>query len=88
MVEGVVEYDNVLAIDEDGDNIFEGPQHVVICEGATERVFFTYLLDNQWQDLRDKQVYFTDCFGKYNIHRFIGLLTALGVNQIELRYNL
>lgn len=25
LVEGVVEYDNVLAIDEDGDNIFKGP---------------------------------------------------------------
>ena len=67
-----------LWLDAERAGMFFG-QHVVICEGATERVFFSYLLDNQWQDLRDKQVYFTDCFGKYNIHRFIGLLTALGV---------
>ena len=52
-----------LWLDAERAGMFFG-QHVVICEGATERVFFSYLLDNQWQDLRDKQVYFTDCFGK------------------------
>jgi len=72
-----------LWLDAERAGMFFG-QHVVICEGATERVFFAYLIDNQWQDLRDRQVYFTDCLGKYNIHRFIGLLTALGVSHSVL----
>lgn len=72
-----------LWLDAERAGMFFG-RHVVICEGATERVFFAYLLDNQWQDLREKQVYFTDCLGKYNIHRFIGLLTALGVSHSVL----
>lgn len=72
-----------LWLDAERAGMFFG-QHVVICEGATERVFFAYLLDNQWKDLRDRQVYFTDCLGKYNIHRFIGLLTALGVSHSVL----
>ncbi|MGV8058070.1 MAG: ATP-dependent endonuclease [Smithellaceae bacterium] len=69
-----------LWLDAERAGMFFG-RHVVICEGPTERVFFAYLLDNQWKDLREKQVYFTDCLGKYNIHRFIGLLTALGVSH-------
>jgi predicted ATP-dependent endonuclease of OLD family len=69
-----------LWLDAERAGMFFG-RHVVICEGATERVFFAYLLDNQWKDLREKQVYFTDCLGKYNIHRFVGLLTALGVSH-------
>jgi len=69
-----------LWLDAERAGMFFG-NHVVICEGPTERIFFAYLLDNEWKDLREKQVYFTDCLGKYNIHRFIGLLTALGVSH-------
>ncbi|MCP4490307.1 MAG: AAA family ATPase [Gammaproteobacteria bacterium] len=69
-----------LWLDAERSGMFFG-RHVVICEGATERAFFAYLLDNHWKDLREKQVYFTDCLGKYNIHRFVGLLSALGVSH-------
>ena len=54
-------------------------KHVVICEGATERALFNCLLDREWSDLKDKQVYFLDSLGKYNIHRFMALLHRLGI---------
>lgn len=54
-------------------------KHVVICEGATEKALFNCLLDKEWTDLKNKQIYFLDSLGKYNIHRFIALLHHLGI---------
>ncbi len=54
-------------------------KHVVICEGATEKALFNCLLDKEWPDLKDKQIYFLDSIGKHNIHRFMALLQQLGM---------
>ena len=54
-------------------------KHVVVCEGATERALFNCLLDKEWSDLKDRQIYFLDSLGKYNIHRFMALLHRLGI---------
>lgn len=59
-------------------------KHVIICEGATEKSFFDLLLDSEWQDLRIKQIYFLDCLGKYNIHRFMNLFKFLGIRHSVL----
>lgn len=59
-------------------------KHVIICEGATEKSFFNLLLDSEWQDLRNKQIYFLDSLGKYNIHRFMNLFKFLGINHSVL----
>jgi len=59
-------------------------KHVIICEGATEKSFFDLLLDSEWQDLRNKQIYFLDSLGKYNIHRFMNLFKFLGINHSVL----
>ena len=59
-------------------------KHVIICEGATEKSFFDLLLDSEWQDLRTKQIYFLDCLGKYNIHRFMNLFKYLGIRHSVL----
>lgn len=54
-------------------------RHVLLCEGASEKVYLDYLADNEWDFLRESRVYVLDCLGKYNLHRFIHLLTELGI---------
>ncbi len=57
---------------------------VVICEGASEKVFIDYLLDEKWPEFRDDHIYFLDALGKFNIHRYIMLLSALGIEHSVL----
>lgn len=54
---------------------------VVICEGASEKKLFDYLIDNDWCDLKNKFVYFLDSMGKFNFHRFMNLLNKLGIEH-------
>ena len=54
-------------------------RHVLLCEGASEKIYLDYLADNEWGFLRESRVYVLDCLGKYNLHRFIHLLTELGI---------
>jgi len=59
-------------------------RHVIICEGATEKIFLDYLLDTQWRDLKDKHIYILDSLGKFNIHRYMNLFNVLGINHSVL----
>ncbi len=59
-------------------------RHVIICEGATEKAFLDLLLNTRWTDLKDRQIYFLDCLGKYNIHRFMNIFGALGIRHSVL----
>lgn len=52
---------------------------VLICEGATEKIFIDYLIKNEWSDLREKRVYILDAMGKFNIHRYMNLFKELGI---------
>jgi predicted ATP-dependent endonuclease of OLD family len=52
---------------------------VLICEGASEKIFFDYLLDNEWSDIEKDGLYILDSLGKYNIHRFMNLFEKLGI---------
>ncbi len=52
---------------------------VLICEGATEKVFIDYLIKNGWCDLMEKKVYVLDAMGKYNFHRYMNLFKELGI---------
>lgn len=56
-------------------------KHIVICEGATEKVFFEYLSNDLWSDIKDKHIYFLDAMGKFNIHRYINLFEKLGISH-------
>jgi len=56
-------------------------KHVIICEGATEKVFFDYLLNTKWIELKHEHIYFLDSMGKYNIHRYMNLFKLLGINH-------
>jgi len=52
---------------------------VLICEGATEKVFVDYLIKNKWDDIREKRVYVLDAMSKFNIHRYMNLFKELGI---------
>ena len=57
---------------------------VIICEGASEKIFIGYLFDEKWREFREKHIYLLDAQGKYNIHRYMTLLTALGIEHSVL----
>ncbi|WP_022853908.1 ATP-dependent nuclease [Thermodesulfatator atlanticus] len=52
---------------------------VLICEGATEKTLIDYLIQNEWDDLKEKRIYVLDAMGKFNIHRYINLFGKLGI---------
>lgn len=59
-------------------------KHVLICEGASEKAFIDYLMNTQWTELKEKHIYCLDALGKYNIHRYIVLLTKFGLSYSVL----
>jgi predicted ATP-dependent endonuclease of OLD family len=59
-------------------------RHVVLCEGPTEKAMFEYLIDTVWRDLGDRNLYFADALGKFNIHRHMALLSGLGIRHSVL----
>lgn len=59
-------------------------KHVLICEGASEKVFLDFLMNTQWTELKEKHIYCLDALGKYNIHRYIVLLTKFGLSHSVL----
>lgn len=56
-------------------------KHIIICEGASEKVLFDYLTNTTWTDLIDKHIYFLDSIGKFNIHRYMNLFGKLGISH-------
>lgn len=67
-----------LWLDSERSSLFFA-RRVLLCEGTTEKVYFDFLADNGWDFLRNERVYVLDCLGKFNLHRFIHLLSELGV---------
>ncbi len=53
-------------------------QHVLLVEGPSETALINRLLDDGKIAL-PQGTYVLDCLGKYNIHRFMNLLSSLGV---------
>jgi predicted ATP-dependent endonuclease of OLD family len=47
---------------------------VLLVEGATERAIFNWLLARDWYNLSEHRIAIIDVLGKYNFHRFAGLL--------------
>lgn len=52
---------------------------VLLVEGATERALFNYLLANDWHDLTSHRICVIDALGKFNLHRYMALLSAYGI---------
>jgi len=59
-------------------------KHVIICEGATEKVLLNHIVDNRWPCLKEKHIYFLDAMGKYGIHRYMNLFKHLGISHSVL----
>ena len=67
-----------LWLNADRSSIFFA-NHVLLVEGPTEVAIFNRLLgDGRIRD-SDCGLYVLDCMGKYNIHRFMNLLSNLGI---------
>lgn len=67
-----------LWLDGDRSTLFFANK-VLIVEGATEKALFNYLLANDWGDLSDHHICIIDALGKFNFHRYMGLLEAYGI---------
>ena len=67
-----------MLLDSERSSLFFA-RHVLVCEGSTEKVFFDFLADSDWRFLRRNRVYILDSIGKYNIHRFVNLLSQLKI---------
>lgn len=72
-----------LWLDSERSSLFFAKK-VIVCEGASEKVFIDYLFDERWPGFREKHVYLLDALGKFNIHRYMVLLTALGIEHSVL----
>ncbi|MEW8539352.1 MAG: AAA family ATPase [Candidatus Thiodiazotropha endolucinida] len=59
-------------------------KHVIICEGASEKIFIDFLFNEKWPEFKDRHIYLLDALGKFNIHRYITLLTELGISHSVL----
>lgn len=58
--------------------------HILLCEGASEKIFLDHLINTEWHDIRRKNVYILDCMGKFNIGRYMNLLSKLGMSHSVL----
>lgn len=59
-------------------------KHVIIAEGASEKVFIDLLLNTKWSDLFNKHIFILDAMGKFNIHRYMNLFGKLGIRHSVL----
>lgn len=57
---------------------------VILVEGATEKVLLNYQLARDWATLREHKICVVDVNGKYNVHRYMKLLEAFGINHIVI----
>lgn len=53
--------------------------HVLLVEGTAEQALINKMIDDGKVRFADCGLYVLDCLGKYNIHRFMNLLGALGI---------
>lgn len=69
-----------LWLNADRSNLFFA-NHVLLVEGPTEAAMINRLIDDGKINLRRGGLCVVDCFGKYNVHRFMKLLTAMGITH-------
>lgn len=78
MLEEALKY--FLWLDSERSSMFFA-KHVIICEGASEKIFVDYMLNENWHELKKKHLYCLDALGKFNIHRYMNLLGCLGIEH-------
>jgi predicted ATP-dependent endonuclease of OLD family len=69
-----------LYLDSERSSMFFA-NHVLLCEGASEKKFIDLIVDHHLPLLRAKQIYVLDAMGKFNLHRFMTLLGKLGITH-------
>jgi putative ATP-dependent endonuclease of OLD family len=57
---------------------------VVLVEGMSEVALYNYMVNRRIMKAPGPGIVFIDCMGKFNIHRFMGLLNAFGVDHAVL----
>lgn len=56
-------------------------QRVILVEGPSETALYTYLITRGLMDTPARGLTVIDCMGKYNIHRFVAILSAFGIDH-------
>ncbi len=69
-----------LWLNPDRSNLFFA-NHVLLVEGPTEVAIINRLIDDGKIASEEVGLCVVDCFGKYNVHRFMKLLTAMGISH-------
>ena len=69
-----------LFLDSDRASLFFADK-VIICEGASEKALFNYLLEGAWNELREESIFILEALGKFNFPRYQLLLDAFGINH-------
>ena len=54
---------------------------VLLCEGQTEKALLDVMTQEKWEELRDRRVFYVDAMGKFHIHRYMLLLSCLGIRH-------
>lgn len=58
--------------------------HVLLVEGATERVLLNHLKDEGYINEPIGGLFILDCLGKFNMHRFMNLMESLNISHSVL----
>ncbi len=56
-------------------------QRVILVEGPSETALYTYLVTRGLMDPPVRGLAVIDCMGKYNLHRFVAILSAFGIDH-------
>lgn len=56
-------------------------KHIIICEGASEKIFLDFLVSTKWNELKTRGVYLLDSLGKFNFHRYMNLFNKFGISH-------
>lgn len=59
-------------------------ERVILVEGPSEAGLYAYLTTRREMPVPAKGIIVVDCMGKYNIHRFMGLLGTFGIDHSVL----
>ena len=59
-------------------------QRVILVEGPSETALFSYLITRGLLEMPIRGLSVIDCLGKWNIHRFVSILSAYGIDHSVL----
>ena len=72
-----------LWLNQDRTSLFFAKK-ILLVEGSTEKMFFDYLLNDEWDDIKPEGLCVIDTNGKHNTVRFINLLNKFKIKHFVL----